>query len=188
MAYPLSLRSLPASIFLVAWMTATPLADAEQPIKKIRIGLISRQKGTAYFNAIYEGAKKGAVELGDVELFYDGPSDDSPEKETQLIEQLIAKRVDALAVAGTDPPNVAPVLKKARLRGIKVVTWDYDESRDSLAPTELPDFTANTQGSAKPRPWAILLSALRASVRADSKVRQTPRLRSGGPGRTALPL
>jgi ABC-type sugar transport system substrate-binding protein len=35
------------------------------------------------------------------------------------------------AVEGTDPPSVAPVLKKARLRGIKVITWDYDESRDS---------------------------------------------------------
>ena len=131
MASPLLLCILPASIFLMASMATTPLAGAEQSVRKIRIGLISRQKGTAYFNAIYEGAKKGAVELGDVELFYDGPSDDSPEKETQFIERLIAKGVDALAVEGTDPPSVAPVLKKARLRGIKVITWDYDESRDS---------------------------------------------------------
>jgi len=131
MAPPLSLRALPVSILLLAWITATPLNGAEQPTKKIRIGLISRQKGTAYFNAIYEGAKKGAAELGDVDLLYDGPSDDSPEKEAQFIEQLIAKGVDVLAVEGTDPPSVAPTLKKARQRGIKVITWDCDESKDS---------------------------------------------------------
>ena len=101
MAPPLSLRALPVSILLLAWIMAAPLNGAEQPTKKIRIGLISRQKGTAYFNAIYEGAKKGAAELGDVDLLYDGPSDDSPEKETRFIEQLIAKGVDVLAVEGT---------------------------------------------------------------------------------------
>jgi rhamnose transport system substrate-binding protein len=115
----------------LALLIALPLEGAEQPIKKIRIGLISRQTGTAYFNAIYEGAKMASAELDDVDLFYSGPTDDSPEKEAQFIEQLIAKGVDVLAVAGTDPPSVAPVLKKARQRGIKVITWDYDESKDS---------------------------------------------------------
>jgi ABC-type sugar transport system substrate-binding protein len=124
-------RSSQPSILCLALLMAMPLAAAEQPIKKIRIGLISRQKGTAYFNAIYEGAKKASAELDDVDLSYDGPADESPEKEIQLIEQFTGKDVDVLTVAGTNPPSVAPALRKARQRGIKVVTWDYDESKDS---------------------------------------------------------
>jgi rhamnose transport system substrate-binding protein len=131
MTHLLLLRGLRASIFVSACLLAIPLSPAEQPIKKTRIGLISRQKGTAYFNAIYEGAKKASAELDDVDLFYDGPTDDSPEKEAQFVDQMIAKGVDVLAVAGTNPPSVAPALKRARQKGIKVVTWDYDESKDS---------------------------------------------------------
>jgi rhamnose transport system substrate-binding protein len=127
----LSLCALRPAIFVLAWLVAMPLPAADQPIKKIRIGLISRQKGTAYFNAIYEGAKKASAELDDVDLLYDGPTDDSPEREGQCTDQMITKRVDVLAVAGTDPPSLVPVLKKARQRGIKVITWDYDESKDS---------------------------------------------------------
>lgn len=131
MTHLLSLRALRPAIFTLVWLVAVPLEAGEQPIRKTRIGLISRQKGSAYFNAIYEGAKKASAELDDVDLFYDGPTDDGPEKEAQSIDLLLTKGVDVLAVAGSDPPSLAPALRKARQRGIKVVTWDYDESKDS---------------------------------------------------------
>jgi rhamnose transport system substrate-binding protein len=112
MTRPFSARVLRFVILFLALMTI-PLAAAEQLTRKI------------------EGAKKASAELDDVDLSYDGSTDDSPEKEIQLIDQFIGKGVDVLTVAGTDPPSVAPALRKARQRGIKVVTWDYDESKDS---------------------------------------------------------
>lgn len=99
--------------------------------KKIRICMLPKKKGISYFSACYEGAKKAAAELPNVELIYDGPIDGDPKKQAEMIERWIVDKVDAICIAPNAPDVVANAMKDARAAGIHVVTWDADGTSDS---------------------------------------------------------
>ena len=96
----------------------------------IRIGMMPKLVGIDYFNACEKGAREAAAELG-VTLIYDGPSGNNPEQQTRMLDTWIAKKYDVIAVAPNDPDQIAPVLKKARSRGISVLTFDADAAPDA---------------------------------------------------------
>ncbi|MDZ4858924.1 MAG: substrate-binding domain-containing protein [Candidatus Hydrogenedentes bacterium] len=89
------------------------------------IGVMPKLVGIPFFNATEKGAKEAGAELG-VEVVYDGPTKNDVQLQAQMIETWIAKGFDAIAVAPNDPDAIAPVLEKARKRGIKVIAWDAD--------------------------------------------------------------
>ena len=99
--------------------------------KKITICLLPKKKGLPYFSSCADGAKEAAQELGDVDLIYDGPTDGSPEKAASMIEGWTLKGVDVIAVSPNDPDVLAPAMKKARAKGIHVITWDADGAKDT---------------------------------------------------------
>ena len=98
---------------------------------KIVIALLPKKKGVPYFTSCANGAQQAAEELGDVEVIYDGPTDGSPERAAEMIDQWILKEVDVIAVSPNDPAVVGPAMKKAMEAGIKVITWDADADADS---------------------------------------------------------
>jgi rhamnose transport system substrate-binding protein len=57
---------------------------------------------------------------------YEGPTTADASLQVQTIKQLIAKHVDAIAVAPDDPAVVAPALQQAEAQGIKTFTSDTD--------------------------------------------------------------
>ena len=98
--------------------------------KNLKIGMMPKLIGIEYFNACEKGAKEAAAELG-VELEWDGPDTNDVSRQTALVEAWIARKFDVIAIAPNDPDAIAPALKKARKRGIKVITWDADSSEES---------------------------------------------------------
>ncbi len=94
--------------------------------KKITICLLPKKKGIPYFETCAKGAQAAADELGNVELIYDGPTDGSAEKQASMIETWTLQGVDVIAVSPNDPDIVAPAMKKAREKGVHVITWDSD--------------------------------------------------------------
>lgn len=109
--------------------TETP-ASAAQPAesKKLTIGVMPKLVGIPFFNATEKGAKEAGEELG-VTVVFDGPTKNDVQLQAQMIETWIAKGYDAIAVAPNDPDAIAPVLEKARKRGITVVAWDADAQK-----------------------------------------------------------
>ena len=110
--------------------------------KKIRVCMLPKIKGISYFSACYEGAKKAAAELPNVELIYDGPIDGDPKKQAEMIERWIVDRVDVICVAPSAPDVVANAMKDARAAGIRVITWDADgtpESREFFVNQATPE-------------------------------------------------
>lgn len=105
-------------------------ADAEGQ-EKISIYLIPKKKGLPYFSSCAEGARLAAADLGNVELIYDGPTDGSPEKQAAMIETFTLKGADVIAVSPNDPDVVAPAMRKAREKGVHVITWDADGVPDA---------------------------------------------------------
>jgi rhamnose transport system substrate-binding protein len=99
--------------------------------KKYTVCLLPKKKGLPYFTSCADGAREAAGELGNIELIYDGPTDGSPEKSASMIEQWILKGVDVIAVSPNDPDVLAPAMKKAREKGVHVITWDADGVTDT---------------------------------------------------------
>lgn len=110
---------------LASLLLALPL-----PAKEIKVAVMPKLVGIDYFRACEKGVREAAEELG-VSLEYDGPDSPDVSRQTALIETWIARRFDVIAVAAVDPDAIAPALRKARQRGIKVVTWDADSAEES---------------------------------------------------------
>jgi rhamnose transport system permease protein len=84
----------------------------------------------AYFIACRKGAEEAAKEAG-VKLIWDGPTDPDPAKQNEVIDTWITRGVDVIAVAVENREGISSVLRKARQRGIKVITWDADADSDA---------------------------------------------------------
>ena len=98
----------------------------------VTIAMMPKSKGNAYFIACKAGADRAAKELG-VKLIWDGPTDPDPAKQNDIVDTWITRGVDAIAVAVENREGISSVLRKARAKGIRVVTWDADadpEARD----------------------------------------------------------
>ncbi|WP_137157295.1 rhamnose ABC transporter substrate-binding protein [Rhizobium sp. FKL33] len=89
-----------------------------------KIALVVKALGIGFFDAANKGAQEAAKELGDVDIIYTGPTDTTAEGQIEVINSLIAQKVDAIAISANDRDAVAPALKKALDRGITVISWD----------------------------------------------------------------
>jgi rhamnose transport system substrate-binding protein len=98
----------------------------------ITVAMMPKSKGNAYFIACRKGAEEAARELG-VKLIWDGPTDPDPAKQNEVIDTWITRGVDVIAVAVENREGISSVLRKARQRGIKVLTWDADADPDARA-------------------------------------------------------
>jgi rhamnose transport system permease protein len=105
---------------------SNPLASGKQ----ITVAMMPKSKGNAYFIACRKGAEDAAKQLN-VKLIWDGPTDPDPAKQNEIVETWITKGVDVIAVAVENSGGISSVLRKAREKGIKVVTFDSDSEPDS---------------------------------------------------------
>lgn len=65
-----------------------------------------------------------------MEFIYTGPVTADVAKQIEIIDNLITQGVDAIAVAPNDPAAITPVLKKAKEKGILVMTSDTDGAQE----------------------------------------------------------
>jgi rhamnose transport system substrate-binding protein/rhamnose transport system permease protein len=105
-------------------------ASSSAPAERLTVAMMPKAKGDPYFVSCRKGAEEAARELG-VELIWDGPTDLDPVKQTEVVEGWITRGVDVIAVSVENKVGISSVLKKARERGIRVVTWDADAQEDA---------------------------------------------------------
>jgi rhamnose transport system substrate-binding protein len=94
------------------------------------IGMMPKAKGDPYFVSCRAGAEEAARELG-ATLLWDGPTELDPARQNEVVESWITRGVDVIAVSVENQAGISTVLRKARQRGIKVLTWDADAQRDA---------------------------------------------------------
>jgi rhamnose transport system substrate-binding protein len=94
------------------------------------IAMMPKAKGDPYFVSCLAGAEEAARELG-VTLIWDGPTGLDAARQNEMVENWITRGVDVIAIAVENRGAISTVLRKARGRGIKVVTWDADAERDA---------------------------------------------------------
>jgi rhamnose transport system permease protein len=116
------------------------------PSRRRVIAMMPKAKGDPYFASCRVGAEEAAKEIG-VELIWDGPTGLDAARQNEVVENWITRKVDAIAVAVENRAGISTVLRKARERGIKVLTWDADaepDARDFFVNQATSEGIANT--------------------------------------------
>jgi rhamnose transport system permease protein len=109
---------------------AGPVSDRRATGAAVVVGMMPKAKGDPYFVSCRQGADEAAAQAN-VELIWDGPTELDPAKQNEVVEAWITRGVNAVAVSVENEAAISTVLRKARSRGIKVLTWDADSERDA---------------------------------------------------------
>ncbi|MDR2048342.1 MAG: autoinducer 2 ABC transporter substrate-binding protein [Treponema sp.] len=102
------------------------VGDAQGGAKKSgvpTIVIMPKFLGLPYFNVSEVGVKQAAQDIG-VNVIFTGPATADAAEQVRMIEDLISKGVDAIAVAPNDAAALAPVMRRAKQAGILVMDWD----------------------------------------------------------------
>ena len=97
--------------------------------------LVPKNMNNPFFDQARDGCKKAEAESkGAFECMYIGPGEHGGgEEQVQILQDLIAKKVNGIAVSPSNAAAVAVALQAAKQAGIPVLTWDSDLLPDSKA-------------------------------------------------------
>lgn len=108
-----------------------PKADAAAPAATEKVfALVAKDVNNPYMKKMYEGFETACKEIG-VTPLYKGPDQATPEKQIEIINQLVAQKVAAIAIAANDADALQPALTAAMDAGIKVISLDSAANKDS---------------------------------------------------------
>lgn len=103
---------------------ALVLSAGQASAADIRMGLLVKNLGNRFYEAVNNGAQKAAEELGDLEVIYTGPTTPTAEGQAEIINSLAAQGVNVIAISTNDPNAVVPAMQKARERGVHVMSFN----------------------------------------------------------------
>ncbi len=101
----------------------TPPASPPQ-IERKQIGLVMKTLTNPFFVEMEKGARRAEKELGVDLQVKTAAQETSIEQQIQIVEDMMAAKVDAIVIAPGDSQRLVPILKKAIEGGIKVVNLD----------------------------------------------------------------
>jgi ribose transport system substrate-binding protein len=121
-----------AALVLIAWTPGA--ARASQPAdspRRIVIGMVAKSSVNPVYIAARSGAEAAARKLSgengyEIEIVWRSPFSDDAARQAQLVGELVAAGVDALAVSASDPTVLTPAIDRAVAGGVQVVTFDAD--------------------------------------------------------------
>jgi simple sugar transport system substrate-binding protein len=99
---------------------------------------VVKLRGETWFVRMAEGVKAFGDKNPGFTTNEIGPGKADAAQQKTMIEDLIAKKVDAIAVVPFDPPMLEGTLKRAMEKGIKVVTHEADNLKNT--PVDLEAF------------------------------------------------
>ncbi len=121
---------------------AAGFAISAQAADKVKIAMIVKSLGNGFFDAAHQGADEAAKQLGNVEVIYTGPSKSTAEGQIELINSLMAQKVNAIVISANDTDALIPATKKAMARGIKVLSFDSGIAKEGRMFNLLPSSNA----------------------------------------------
>jgi ribose transport system substrate-binding protein len=133
------LAALTAVLLLAA---CGPSSSSRETATTRRVALVMKSLGNEFFLTMENGAREHQkAHTDEYELLANGIKDERDvAKQIDLVEQMIAQRVDAIVIAPADSKALVPVCKKASDAGIMVVNIDnkFDDAVLEEAGLKLP--------------------------------------------------
>lgn len=91
---------------------------------------VAKDVQNPYMQKVYDGFEKACKAVG-AEALYKGPEAATPEKQIEIINQLVAQNVAGIAIAANDRDALQPALTEAMDAGIPVISLDSAVNKDS---------------------------------------------------------
>jgi simple sugar transport system substrate-binding protein len=107
---------------------ALALGGAVMAQAKAQIATVVKIGGIPWFNAMEAGIKKAGAELS-VDAWQIGPTQADAAQQVRAVEDLIARKVNVIAVVPNDATALEPVFKRAQEAGIKVITHESPDQK-----------------------------------------------------------
>jgi ribose transport system substrate-binding protein len=119
-------KLLGASVALAALVAIGNPASAAD--KKYTFALVPKNMNNPFFDQARDGCKKAEAESnGALTCLYIGPGEHGGgDEQVQVVQDLISKKVDGIAVSPANSAAMARALEGAKKAGIPVLTWDSD--------------------------------------------------------------
>ena len=110
-------------LLLVASLVVGLLASSALAADK-KLTLVMVPKGVhPYYEPCFEGFKAAAAKYG-VTVEYEAPAKFDIALQVKVLEDLISRKVDGIALSALDDKPLVPVIKQALEAGVKVLTFD----------------------------------------------------------------
>ena len=117
---------LAVTVGSAAMVASVHTAMAQDPLE---IVLVSKGEGIAWFDNMRLGMEQFNQDYADVNAWQVGPQTPDPASQVALVNDLIAKGVDAIIVVPIDPEAMVPVFQKANEAGILTFTHESSGQR-----------------------------------------------------------
>jgi ribose transport system substrate-binding protein len=102
---------------------ALTLLACQQRTKKL-IAVVPKATSHLFFVAVHAGVLDAERDFG-VEVLWNGPQDETDySRQIEIVDSMIARRVDALAISATDRTALVAPVKRAMQAGIPVTVFD----------------------------------------------------------------
>jgi len=112
---------------LVALAASVGATAHAKDAKDISVAVIPKV-AVPFFDDCNKGAKTAADKAG-VKYQWVVPQNTQGSTQVQIIEDLISRHVDGIAISVNEPKSVESVMKRAEQSGIRVLTYDSDSPR-----------------------------------------------------------
>ncbi|BDA83171.1 sugar ABC transporter substrate-binding protein [Aureimonas sp. SA4125] len=133
----LSLKSAAATALLVSCAYLGSQAAWAQDAKSITT--VVKISGIPWFDRMKTGVDKFATEHPDYKITQVGPASADSAQQSQIIQDLVAQGVSALAVVPMDPSILEGIFKRAMERGTIIVTHEADNQVNTHVDVEAFD-------------------------------------------------
>ncbi len=117
-----------AGAAMVGVTLAATMSPAPAQAKTYVFALVPKNTNNPFFDQARDGCKKAEKESnGAFQCLYIGPGEHGGgEEQVQVVDDLVAKKVDGIAVSAANAAAMAHALEGAKKAGIPVLTWDSD--------------------------------------------------------------
>jgi rhamnose transport system substrate-binding protein len=110
-------------LWIVVVILSVSVITAVAAGAKLQFAYVSKTIADPMFSLCFDGFKEACDEVG-IEAIYRGSEIAAPEKEIEILNQLIAQGIDGIGLIPADFDALQPICEKAIKNGIPVVTND----------------------------------------------------------------
>ena len=119
------MNSLKTASYIVIGAVTLAFASSAGAAEKKTIGMVFKVLNNAFTPPLQQGCAQAAKDFN-VDCVFVGPTEYNEAQEVQMLQDMIQRGVDGLAVSAANPKAMAKALKQAQEKHIPVVMFDSD--------------------------------------------------------------
>lgn len=120
----LAMALVSAALAFAGCESKTGTSGTPDPNKKLNLAFVTNNVSD-FWTVAEAGCKKAAAELGNVELIFKMPPNGTAAEQKSIVQDLLARGVNGIAISPKDPANQTDLLNEAAKNGL-LITQDSD--------------------------------------------------------------